>query len=750
MIKKMYQMPVRLVIAGLLLLTFFGSVAVAADIISLDIRVVTGSDDAEEFTPPSSSAGKVILSSSDLELGDNGSDNQDVGIRFQDIEIPQGSAISSAYIQFQADETNSGDTNLAIYGEAIDDAPAFTTATNNITSRTLTTVSVAWSPLAWDTVGEAGPDQMTPDITPVIQEIINRDGWASGNSLVIIITGTGQRTAESYNGDAAGAPLLHIEYTGDPSVNQPPAVDAGSDAFVVLADSVSLDGTVSDDGLPDGTLVTTWTQVSGPGVVVFGDAGAVDTTAIFADIGTYLLRLTADDGEFQVSDDVIVSVIDTSGDVIRFAVIGDYGYDSNPASSDVANLVKSWNPDIIITTGDNNNPVGATSTIDQNIGQYYSDFIYPYEGVYGPGATTNRFFPILGDNDWVTDGATPYFGYFTLPGNERYYDFTWGPVHFFVIDSDPSESDGVDSTSVQATWLQDRLAASSAPWKLVLAHHPPYSSGERVSDWMRWPFQEWGATAVLSGHNHIYERIVLDEFVYFLNGLGGHSIHSIGSPIPGSEVRYNSDYGAMLVEATTDSITFQFFNRTGALIDTYTINNTPNEPPVADPSGPYSGEVGSPISFDGSGSSDQDGTIVSYDWDFGDGGMGTGVSPSYTYAASGVYTVTLTVTDNDGLTDTSATTAEASAQVNEPPVVETSYTIPYVAYLDGTISDDGLPDGSVSVTWSIVSGPGTVTFEDANSEDTMATFSVPGTYVLRLTADDGELQESQDVTIIID
>ena len=63
-----------------------------------------------------------------------------------------------------------------------------------------------------DGVGQAGSDQQTPDLAPVIQEIVNRPGWASGNSLAIIITGTGHRTADSYNGDPGGAPLLHVEY----------------------------------------------------------------------------------------------------------------------------------------------------------------------------------------------------------------------------------------------------------------------------------------------------------------------------------------------------------------------------------------------------------------------------------------------------------------------------------------------------------------------------------------------------------
>ena len=80
---------------------------------------------------------------------------------------------------------------------------------------------------------------------------------------------------------------------------------------------------------------------------------------------------------------------------------------------------------------------------------------------------------------------------------------------------------------------------------------------------------------------------------------------------------------------------------------------TANTPPVADPDGPYFENLGSPVTFDGSGSYDPDGSIVAYDWDFGDGNTGTGVSPTHTYAAVGAYIVKLTVTDNGGLTNTS-------------------------------------------------------------------------------------------------
>ena len=90
---------------------------------------------------------------------------------------------------------------------------------------------------------------------------------------------------------------------------------------------------------------------------------------------------------------------------VRFAVIGDYG-EGNQAEEDVADLVKSWKPDFIITVGDNNYPNGAAETIDFNIGQYYHEFIYPYTGAYGPGAESNRFFPTLGNHDYtIRSGA---------------------------------------------------------------------------------------------------------------------------------------------------------------------------------------------------------------------------------------------------------------------------------------------------------------------------------------------------------
>jgi hypothetical protein len=255
----------------------------------------------------------------------------------------------------------------------------------------------------------------------------------------------------------------------------------------------------------------------------------------------------------------------------RFAIIGDYGLAGEPIRS-VAERIKSWNPDFILTTGDNNYPDGEADTLDANIGQYFHEYIYPYTGSYGEGADKNRFFPVLGNHDWTSAQAQPYLEYFTLPGNERYYDFIWGPVHFFALDSDSREPDGVGRSSIQAAWLQDKLANSTAQWKVVYMHHPPFaSSGDGPIDWMQWPFAEWGAHVVISGHSHTYERIEVNGFTYFVNGLGGGAIYGFDEPIPGSQVRYNQDHGAMWVEATQEQITFQFIARDGVVVDTWSL-----------------------------------------------------------------------------------------------------------------------------------------------------------------------------------
>ena len=119
----------------------------------IEVRVGAATDDAEEKIGTSA----VTLGSSDLELVMEAS-AQIIGIRFTNITIPQGAAITSAYVQFTVDEGNSDVTSLTVKGQAAANAPTFTATNGNISSRPLTTASVAWDNVPpWTSIGEAGP-----------------------------------------------------------------------------------------------------------------------------------------------------------------------------------------------------------------------------------------------------------------------------------------------------------------------------------------------------------------------------------------------------------------------------------------------------------------------------------------------------------------------------------------------------------------------------------------------------------------
>ena len=181
---------------------------------TVEVRINNGNDDVEE-----SSGGSVYFDSSDLELvydAHNGAGDQTIGLRFRSVPIPVGATITAAEMEFEVDQQHSTSTSLNIYGEAVDDATGFANATNEVTDRlaaSSTSATVSWP-------GVLAPAQnqklITPDLTGIVQEIVGRPGWNSGNDMVFFIDGTGKRELESYNGEASAAPLLRVSYTTGP------------------------------------------------------------------------------------------------------------------------------------------------------------------------------------------------------------------------------------------------------------------------------------------------------------------------------------------------------------------------------------------------------------------------------------------------------------------------------------------------------------------------------------------------------
>jgi hypothetical protein len=196
------------------------------DEIALDRRIANGADDAEQ----SVSGGSMSLTSSDLELVTDGSTVQLVGLRFPNLGVPQGATIVEAFVQLQVDEVSTGAASLLIQGQAADSAPAFTSTSGNLGSRPRTAAAVAWSPPAWPSTGAAGAEQRTPDLAAIVQEIVDRPGWAEGGALALIVSGSGRRTAEAYEGSASAAALLRVVHALAPA-------DADADGVVDEVDN---------------------------------------------------------------------------------------------------------------------------------------------------------------------------------------------------------------------------------------------------------------------------------------------------------------------------------------------------------------------------------------------------------------------------------------------------------------------------------------------------------------------------------
>ena len=194
----------------------------------VESQPAASADDAEEFVNDFDTdgnltadyiAGTVEITSSDLELNydDAGAGvAQIVGIRFPNLAIPAGATITNAYIQFTAKGGSTGTVSLSVAGHAADNSNQFFPQAGSfgISSRPKTTATATWSPLGWDN-NEAGLNQQLRGLEAIVQEIVDRTGWASGNAMTFIITpdaGSNLRRAFSFDGGSAKAPRLIVEF----------------------------------------------------------------------------------------------------------------------------------------------------------------------------------------------------------------------------------------------------------------------------------------------------------------------------------------------------------------------------------------------------------------------------------------------------------------------------------------------------------------------------------------------------------
>lgn len=262
------------------------------------------------------------------------------------------------------------------------------------------------------------------------------------------------------------------------------------------------------------------------------------------------------------------------GDPIEFAIIGDYG-ENGEENLKVSQMINSWDPDFIITLGDNNYNYGEAKTIRENIIQFYENYIYNPDSPdslrcfgYANNIKQNLFWPSPGNHDYDNPlGLNPYLDFFTLPNNEEFYSFKIGPVEFFSLNSNIMQNENC-CNGLQSSWLKEKLSMSTSVFKIVYFHHAPFTTSKHGNiSYTQWPFHEWGIDAVLAGHNHVYERIKLknqEKPIYLVNGLGGRRFIDPCNVNQLNENNFdfkclNEMNGAIKATATGKELVFEFF-----------------------------------------------------------------------------------------------------------------------------------------------------------------------------------------------
>jgi len=439
-----------------------------------------------------------------------------------------------------------------------------------------------------------------------IDSLARRTADPAGAGVVLALffdAGAGQEEKDqSPNGNDALLGFTPEREREDPTwvvggnpVNLPPVVSAGPDQTITMPpdDTVTLAGSVLDDGLPSDQVTVSWSVVSGPADVSFGQASSPETTATFQQPGLYVLRLTADDGELEASDDVIVTV--------------------NPASDQP--------PQVTITS------------------PAYGDVLS------GEVAITAE----------ATDDVAVTQVEFLLDGNS------------LVVDSEAPYETGWDTTSVD--------------------------DGQHTIT----------AIATDTGGNKATQTIA----VVVQNGANQAPIVRILEVVPSDTVTLPQRTVTLRGEVTDDG------QPSGSVTITWTMVQGPK-----------------PVSFSRPDHQETEAT----------------------FSKAGTYTLRLSASDGqlEGWAEV-VITVNPPSEPNQAPVVDAgpnqSIVFGDAVSLDATVTDDGLPGLPLTYQWTAVSGPGTVTFADPSAEDTTASFSEPGEYVLRLTVSDSDLEGSDELTV---
>ena len=538
---------------------------------------------------------------------------------------------------------------------------------------------------------------------------------------------------------------------------------------------VTLQGSVSDDGLPTGSAVTvSWSLVSGAGTVVFGDASATNSSATFSTNGLYTLRLTADDGIATNYTDITVlenlAPVVTAGDSIltnglQAVIQGSVSDDGLPAGVTTVWTQVSGPGTVAF---DQATATGTTVTASQS-----GVYVLALTATDGAATSSSQVTVTFNLPPAVNAGLAQKVNFGTaatlaavvtddqLPFNSL--NSVWTQV------SGPGTATFADATATNTTVTFDQpgvyilrltsndgFATNSAEVLIGVNAAPVVAAGA-------------GQTVVL-GVPVTLAGAFTDDGVSGLPvtvqwaQVGGPAIAVIDNSATTNATVNFAQSGVYVFQLTVNDGMVSASAQTTIIVDqaptvsVFTPSTVVTWPDnklwlnglVLDDGYPADGTLTSTWSLV-SGPGTADFSVMTASNALAGVVISNAMTTTVTLSSPGVYVLALTATD--GLTTNSQ---NLTVTVNSTPVVNagSNQTIIWPVdelMLQGTVADDGLPtDGALTSTWSVVSGPGTVEFDDAGLADANATFSASGTYVLALTASDGISSSSSTVTITVD
>ena len=666
---------------------------------------------------------------------------------------PHGSTLTTKWTKLSgAGEVTFGDATQLETAAAFASAGAYVLRLSATDGRATSfdDVSITVDPVNAAPTVDAGADTTIelPNAA-TLSGVVDDDGWPRGSTLAITWSTVSGPAAVAFANARAAATAATFTKTGDYTLrltatdgeatasddvsitvypqNQPPTVDAGADATIRLPATATLSGKASDDGWPFGSsLTTTWSKVSGPGSVTFASAASLSTAVTFSTAGTYVLRLSATDTRATTADDLTITVLPANQ-----APLVSAGADATAAAG--ANLVRNGGAETARADGS----LEAWSVVSGSFTRLDSGAVEgdAYVRAAGAGELTQSVdvSPLpqgtaVEVSAWVRGAARVAFDFRSASG---------ALLDSFEAIAQPSAGwSAVTETRAApagTTTIRVRLIASGeAAFDAIVVRAPGV------------------ATAALLG-------TVADD------GLpAGNMLATSWSTVSGP--------AAVVFVDATDANTTAAFSKPGTYVLRLTatdgemsasdevsiVVSSANQPPVVDAGGAQSVRLPATATLSARATDDNlpTGSVLTISWSAVSGadsvtiaGAST-LTPTLTFATAGTYVLRLTVTDSEFTIHDDVTIAVAAA--NHPPVVsagaDATITLPESATLAGSASDE---DGTaVTLQWTVVSG-GPVTFANATSATTTATFSAAGTYVLRVTASDGELSASDDVTITV-